>query len=360
MQNGKQGVSMDEKSSGGPRMVKIPPTRQFPWHIAALIGGLMLSFLAWMTLYLKPQGHGRTATYALLAGGLLLALVGLIWTLNRRRKAERGLVPAGDGGRAHILPGLILLLLLTFVLFLWPFPYPYALVGNILAFITFGLAIWLAWRLLQNRPPMDYGRARRAYHQGNDQTALSLLSAAEERSPDYYGIPYLCATIYREQGEYAAAHEACQRLIAQHPDLYYGYAELGLTLLAENKPEKARAPLGKAVQIAPFLPEGYLNLGMACVEAEDHEGAVDALSRALRLGLRDSVAEVMARYHLLQAFEGLGDDARAQVERRRLRRRRNVLRHWRSELEEDTRQAEDRDEEKALLAAIERAIKEPT
>jgi tetratricopeptide (TPR) repeat protein len=251
---------------------------------------------------------------------------------------------------------LAMLFLLTFALSLWPLPYPYATVGNVLALISLSLAIWVAWRLVQNRAPLDYGRARRAYSQGDDETALSLLSAAEERSPDYYGILHLRAMIYRDQGEYGAAREVCQRLIDLHPDLYYGYADLGLTLLAERKPTEASIALGNAVQIAPFLPEGYLNLGMARVEAKEDERAIDALSRALRLGFRDDVAELMTRFYLLHALERLGDHTRAEIERRRLRHRRGTLKRWRAELEGDIRQATSQSKERALLSAIERAI----
>jgi len=216
----------------------------------------------------------------------------------------------------------------------------------------------VAWRLVRSRAPLDYGRAKRAYSQGDDETALSLLSAAEERSPDYYGILHLRAMIYCDQGEYGAAREVCQRLIDLHPNLYYGYADLGLTLLAEGNPVEASTPLSKAVQIAPFLPEGYLNLGMACIEAKEDERAIDALCRALRLGFRDDVAELMTRYYLLHALERLGDHTRAEIERRRLRHRRGTLRRWRAELEGDMRQATSQSKERALLSAIERAIEE--
>jgi tetratricopeptide (TPR) repeat protein len=162
--------------------------------------------------------------------------------------------------------------------------------------------------------------------------------------------------IYRDQGEYGAAREVCQRLIDLHPDLYYGYADLGLTLLAERKPTEASIALGNAVQIAPFLPEGYLNLGMARVEAKEDERAIDALSRALRLGFRDDVAELMTRFYLLRALERLGDHTRAEIERRRLRHRRGTLKRWRAELEGDIRQATSQSKERALLSAIERAI----
>jgi tetratricopeptide (TPR) repeat protein len=280
-------------------MAKIPHTKQFPWHIGALIGGSLLSFLVWMTLYLNPPGQQRTVTYALVAGGLLLVLSGLVGAFDRYRKAQRGLVPSGGIRRTRATLTLSMLLVLIFALSLWPLPYPYATVGNVLALISLSLAIWVAWRLVQNRAPLDYGRARRAYSQGDDETALSLLSA---------------------------------------------------------EPTEASIALGNAVQIAPFLPEGYLNLGMARVEAKEDERAIDALSRALRLGFRDDVAELMTRFYLLHALERLGDHTRAEIERRRLRHRRGTLKRWRAELEGDIRQATSQSKERALLSAIERAI----
>jgi len=110
-------------------MAKIPHTKQFPWHIEALIGGSLLSFLAWMTLYLNPQGQQRTVTYALGAGGLLLVLPGLVGAFDRYRKAQRGLVPSGGIRRTRAMLTLAMLFVLTFALSLWPFPYPYALVA---------------------------------------------------------------------------------------------------------------------------------------------------------------------------------------------------------------------------------------
>ncbi len=152
---------MAEKANSGTTMVKISRTKQFPWHIGVLIGGSLLSFLASMTLYLNPQGHQRTVIYTLGAGGLLLVLSGLVGTFDRYRKAQRGLVPSGGIRRIRAMLTLSMLLLLTFALSLWPFPYPYATVGNVLALVSLGLAIWVAWRLVRNRAPLDYGRARR-------------------------------------------------------------------------------------------------------------------------------------------------------------------------------------------------------
>jgi len=112
----------------------------------------------------------------------------------------------------------------------------------------------------------------------------------------------------------------------------------------------------KLVDDNPVEPSARVNLGLARLEVEEHSGAIEALGRALRLGLTDPVAQMMARYGLLVSFRARGDTAQAVREWRRLRRQRGVLRRWRRELAQRPGSAASKRKEQALLAAIERAI----
>jgi len=322
-----------------------------------LIGGVLLAVMAEATLLLTPGGNWLMATRAALAIGLFVALLGVALLLAQQHRASRGLDVALSNGRGYVVAGMITLLALAFVFSFVPIPFPSAWMDNIPPFLCVGLALWLGSRLLWAAAPLDYRRAQRAYMEEDLDTALSLLRDLEENYPDFYGTYHLQAIIHRQRKEYTAAREAASRLIALRSELYYGYAELGLTFLEEGQPAEAREPLSRAAAIAPELPEGQFNLGMACAEAEDYEGAIIPLRRALRLGLRDEVTGMMARYHLFRALESLGRHAEAETELHHLRRRAGVLKRWRRELGDDLRPASERRQEQALISAIEQAIK---
>ena len=330
-----------------------------PWRQFMVLGGVLVAMMAGATLMLAPKGGWLIATRAVLALSLFSALSGVILLLLHHRQASKGLDVALSDRRGYALAGLIASLLLAFVSSFAPIPFPATWMNNVLPLLGVVLALWLGSRLLQGAAPLDYQRAQRAYAEGDFDTALALLRGLEGSHPDFYGTYHLQATIYRQRKDYEAARRAANRLIALQPELYHGYADLGLTLLEEARPAEAREPLRRAVELAPELPEGQFNLGMAYVEAEDYEKAIAPLRRALRLGLRDEITGVMARYHLFRALEALGRHAEAEVELRRLRRCSGVLKRWRRELSEDLRPAKERRQEQALLSAIERAAKKP-
>ena len=326
-----------------------------PWRPLMVIGGVLLAMMAGATLWIVPAGNWFALTAALVGLGGVLALSGLALLLGQHRRASRGLERSSR--RGYLLPAMIISLTLAFLASLVPLPLPYAWPSTVL-FVVFVLsALWFAWRMIRTAAPAEYQRAQQAYQRGDHAAALALLDEVERDHPDDYGTLHLRALIYRQRRQYDRAREVSERLLELRPDLYYGYAELGLAFLAEGQPARARKPLRRATEVAPELAEGHFNLGIACAEAADDQGAVEALSRALRLGLNDSVTRAMARYHLFVALQALGRQDEAEVERRYLQRYAGVLRRWRHELREGSFSSSEQQKEETLIAAIERVTR---
>lgn len=347
----------DRRIPQGPRSPRAMP---FPWRGALIVAGVMVTILAWISLRLVDSSVMLRLTYAAMALGLIVALVGLFLVLRQQRQAMRGLDPAlADGRRVYLVPLLIGLILLSFIVSLMPLPNPLAWVGTLLPVMMMGLAVWLGIRLLRTIPPQAFVRAQRAYQQGQLQEALTGLNDLQEQQPDYYPALHLKTVIHRQQNDCQAAYKDAEKLIALRPDLYYGYAELGLTLLEDGQPQRANEPLSRATELAPALAEGHLNLGLARLEAQDHRGAIVALSQALRLGLADPVARLMAHHGLYVAFQAIGNKEQTQREWQRLRRERGILKRWRNDLAARPGSAASRRKEQALLATIERSITRP-
>ena len=334
----------------------LPRTRALSWPAFTIISGLLLAFVAWATRQLRPPPPWPDLLPILVLIGLGAVLTGAALILLRRWRSHRGLDLARGTGRSASFAGIAALLLGAFAVSLWPIPYPYTWLGTAVPLIAMGLALVLGVRMVGNGTPMAYRRAQQARGRGEDDAALKLLSEAEEERPGFVGIPYLRAVIYRNRGDQAAARGAAKRLISLRPDLYYGHAELGLSLLADGRPQEALGPLRTACATAPHLAVAQYNLGMACVEVADKEGALSAFARALSLGMGDEVAEIGARYHVYRALEALGESRRAQVELRHLRRLAGARKRWRQELAEGDMSATDRRRGRALLAAIEREL----
>jgi len=337
-----------------------PRTTSFPWRGALVVGGALIAILAWISLRLVETSVALRWTYAAIALGLGAALAGLLLVLKQQRQAMRGLDPAlADGRRVYLVPAMVGLVLLSFVLSLVPLPYPLSWVSTLLPVSLLGLAIWLGARLVRSMPPQAFVRAQRAYLEGHLKEALAGLAALQDEQPDYYPALHLQTVIHRQQDDCQAAYKDAERLIALRPDLYYGYAEMGLTFLEDGQPLCASEPLRRATELAPALPEGYLNLGLARLEVEDHDGAIEALGQALRLGLADPMSELMARHGLMVSFQATGNRELAHREWQRLRRQRGVLGRWRRDLAGRPGSAVSRRKEQALLATIERAIAQP-
>lgn len=307
------------------RRGNFPRTRRIPWELVMTVGGPLIASIAWMSLDITP-GTWQRWLRVIIYGGLFLALAGGGITLYRRRRAVRGL---GYGGSPQYRMGAtIALLLLAFVISLWPLPFLSPWIDTALAILCGLGAVILGLGLVQSTS-LDFRRARQAYERGEDDRALDLLRSVEEGDPDFCPTYHLRAVIHRQRGHYEKAVEACHRLIDLCPNLYYGHAELGMTLLKKGEATEAIAPLKRARKIAPHLPQAQFVLSMAQAQGGDPEEAIDSLSRALRMGLRNEVRQLLARYYLYKSLLEAGYEDRAQSERRRLRRHRRTLRRWR-------------------------------
>jgi tetratricopeptide (TPR) repeat protein len=332
-------------------MTSIPRTTRVPWVPLLIIAGILISTLAWMSLPLATSTT-RPLFRGLIAVGAALALVGALISLIARQRAARGLRLNGPG-RLSLTMALVAVLLAALVLSLLPLSGALAWVTNALFALCLITALWLGLRLARNGSPSQYRQALHALREGEEQHALKLLTDLEQERPEFVGTHILRAAVLRGRGDYAAALEQARQVAAQHPEIYYGHAEVGLTLLAKNNAEAARQALEQAVTTAPQLAEGHFNLGMACAESGEPACAVEHLAQALRQGLHDEIAELLARYFLVQSFDALGLKDYAQRERLRLRRRRAVLRAWRAELVEKPERAASRDRRLAEAIAQE-------
>jgi predicted Zn-dependent protease len=332
-------------------MISTPRTTRVPWAPMLIIAGILMSTLAWMSVPLATEA-ARSLLHALTISGAALALIGALIGLVAHVRAARGLRINGPG-RLSLTLALVGVLIAALVLSLLPLSGVLVWVGNGLFALCLVAALWLGLRLARNGTPAQYRQGLHALRKGEEQRALSLLMDLEQERPDFAGTYSLRAAILRGRGDYAAALEQARQLVAQHPEIYHGHAEMGLTLLAEDEAKAARQALERAVAIAPNLAEGHFNLGMACAESDDPVCAIEHLARALRQGLHDDVAELLARYFLMRSFAALGLDARAQRERRRLLRRGAVLRAWQAELAERSGRAASRNQRLAQAIAQE-------
>lgn len=303
---------------------RFPRTRHIPWALLMIIGGLLVASMAWMSLSIAPAAW-RRGLHIITYGSLFLALVGGGLALYRRHRAVRGL---GYGPYPRRRVGAIIgLLLLAFVISLWPLPFFHPWIDTALAILCGLGAVILGLGLVQSAS-LDFFRARQAYERGEDGKALDLLRSVEEEDPDFCPAYHLRAVIHRQRGHYEKAVEACRRLVDLCPELYYGHAELGMTLLKKGEARRAIVPLERALEITPHLPQAQFALGMAQAQGDDPEGAIDALSRALRMGLRNEVRHLLARYYLYKSLMEAGYTKRARSARRRLRRYKRTLRRW--------------------------------
>ena len=332
-------------------MISSPRTTRISWAPLLIIAGILMSTLAWMSLPLATDAT-RSLLRALMVFGAAMALSGAFVGLIARARAARGLRINGSG-RLSLTLALIGVLSAALALSLIPLSGALAWVGNGLFALCLAAALWLGLRLARNGTPAQYRQALHALREGEEQRALALLADLEQERPDFVGTYALRAAILRGRGDHAAALKQARQLVAHQPELYHGHAEMGLTLLAKDEPKAARQALERAVAIAPNLAEGRFNLGMACAESGDPACAIEHLAQALRQGLHDDVAELLARYFLARSFAKLGLDDRAQRERRRLRRRRAVLRAWQAELAEKPGRAASRNQRLAQAIAQE-------
>jgi Tfp pilus assembly protein PilF len=333
-----------------------------PWAAIAVIGGLLVTVMALVSLGLDPRGGVRAAVWATVGLGGAVALAGALGLAWQRLRARRGLSPGAGAGRRLLWPGVLVLLFLAFLSAILPLPYPSPWLSLVAPILFLTGAAGLVWRILSDATPLAYHRALRAYQEGDASRALALVRQAAGERPDdalysTYGVHHLEAILLREGGELSQAREVADRLVARRPELYYGHAEQGLILLASGDAGAACEALERAVARAPHLAEGHYNLGMARAEAGDAAGAAQALERALRLGLPDEVTRLIAHYQLHRAYQNLNLPAEADAEARWLRRQGGTLRRWREAVAADTAAPwSRRRRDEAMIAAIGRVV----
>lgn len=340
-------------------------TVSVPWRKAMFIGALTLTIAALLTLGLVGGGPWRVAwTMLAIVAALVAAIAGGL-LLSHRAAAARGLAAPGEAERARMRAGMIGCLIVAFVVAVMPMGLvPHWLVryitpwsNLILLLLVLGLASWFGWRLLRGAPPLDIRRAQRALREGRTQEALALCHSAAHEQPDHWAVLQTMAIVHRELGQHHQSLTCALKLVDRWPMLYHGHAELGMTHLAMGNPTDACAPLERAAELAPGLAVAHYNLGMARAEAQYHAKAIEPLAKALRLGLRDDIAEILARHQLMIAFDAVDNVVQAESERKRLRRRSRMLKRLWRELEFAPEAAQKRD--LAIVADIERAIQAP-
>ena len=335
---------------------KAPRTVRFPWSPVVLLSGvliLLLSLIGWVST--APSGLSTIGLGVAVFGGGL-TLVGIAATVHDRSRARQGLGGVNGEASRFALPSMIVCLAIALAAAVWPFPMAADWLSFVVLAFALGGALWMGLKLAQNGTPVSYRQASRAYRDGDLDEALKHLSTCERERPDYVGCVYLSALIASDQGRYDDSHSEAERLVRARPDLYYGHAQLGLTLLGRGCAAEALPHLRTAASIAPYLAQSHYNLGMACFEASEEDEALCSLGRALWLRLGDEITEISARYHVMVLEDRAGLVQAATRERRRLRRKRRVLAGWGAGLRDGNVSAAQKRRDRALIAKIERAI----
>ncbi|MHB1294741.1 MAG: tetratricopeptide repeat protein [Anaerolineae bacterium] len=336
-----------------------PKTRSMrasaPWPTLLVIAGVLIVLLAAGTLLVATQPW-LDLTRWVLAGGMVLAMLGALELLRRRLRAGNGLASGESPYRRIAQVALVALLSGAFLIALWPASDGQRWFVNALTLVLVASALWLGYRLWRSGPPSEYRRALKTYQQGHWQATISLLDMVHEQQPDFYPAYALRVRACRAEGQYDRARQACERMVTLAPNLYHGYAELGLTLLEEGRPQEAVAPLQRAVEISPRLSEAHFNLGMAHVEAGQLRQAAEVLTQALRLGLRDEVTQLMARFYLWQSWQTLECEQPAREALSRLQRMAPILKRWQREINMGGLSAADRKRDQELVSRIDEAL----
>jgi len=236
---------------------------------------------------------------------------------------------AGWGGLL-VWPGIVLALMLAFALALAPVPWNWQWVSTLLTIVSIVCALVLVLLQVRAGPTPPVREARRALAEGQTARATTLLQAIEGAQDDFF-LHEAWTRIHRQEGRLQAALASADRMVALRPDLCFGHVQRGSLLMALNRPSEALDALEEAVTRAPRMAQTHLHLGVARAEVGSEKTlAAQALARALRLGLREDVARLIARYYLYELFLGLEQPERARVEYRRLRMARGTLKQWRA------------------------------
>jgi predicted O-linked N-acetylglucosamine transferase (SPINDLY family) len=108
---------------------------------------------------------------------------------------------------------------------------------------------------------------------------------------------------YRRQGALDAAAAACERALAEDPDLPEAHHNLGLTLMNAGAPGDARAHLERAVALRADNPQFHVSFAWALLGLSEVEASIAHCRRALALAPNLAAAH----HHLANALVEVGD-----------------------------------------------------
>lgn len=143
-------------------------------------------------------------------------------------------------------------------------------------------------------------------HRADYAEALADFTAAQKRntkrSEPYLGI----ALAHTGAGNVKEAHRAYEVYLKISPDDAATLHNYGLTLLAENSPAKAVAPLRDAIRRAPQNADSYSALAVALIHTKDYAGAWKALTDGAAIAPTNT--DILINQILLQACLKDADD----------------------------------------------------
>ena len=127
-------------------------------------------------------------------------------------------------------------------------------------------------------------RAKVLERRGRTQEALATFRTAVERQPSRSRL-YEFAKMARRQGEIATAREAIETLLLRLPGDEWGRRFLALLELTNGDPARAAALFQELA--SPADPGSLANLGLARMLLGDHDGAAQALEKAVEAAPRN-------------------------------------------------------------------------
>ena len=136
-------------------------------------------------------------------------------------------------------------------------------------------------------------------HRGSYAEALDDFKAAHKRNTKR-AEPYLgIALAHAGAGNVKEARRAYEVYLKVAPDDAAALYNYGLTLLAENSPAKAVAPLRDAIRRAPQNADSYSALAVALIRTKDYTGAWKALADGAAIAPTN--IDILVNQILLQA-----------------------------------------------------------
>ena len=144
-------------------------------------------------------------------------------------------------------------------------------------------------------------------HRGSYAEALDDFKAAHKRNTKR-AEPYLgIALAHAGAGNVKEARRAYEVYLKVAPDDAAALYNYGLTLLAENSPAKAVAPLRDAIRRAPQNADSYSALAVALIRTKDYTGAWKALADGAAIAPTN--IDILVNQILLQAcLKDAGDE----------------------------------------------------